>query len=431
MYDIIAEGSAEEAAAAYSQLLNGEDVRGLEVEFADRSGDVVTLEVNATPLTEGDEIVGVQGVGRDITARKEREKELEMKTRAMDEAEVGISIADPNRPDEPLIYVNEGFERVTGYSADEAIGRNCRFLQGEETAPAATAQFRDAIETETATTVELINYRNDGIPFWNRVQLNPVFDDEGDLLHYIGFQNDITERKRTEQLIRLLNRVLRHNLRNDMNKITGWAHSIRTGELDDNRDAGSRIERISENLTHLSKHARELENYARGDRRPRRLDPVALLGDLTQAHSVQFPDAEITANVDSDRDICSGPELEAALSELLTNAVKHNPKSHPRAEITVRDDDEWTEVVITDNGPGIDETESQVVTAGNETALEHASGLGLWLVNWIVTRYGGSFQISSRGENDTDGTIAIVRLPAIGPAQQIDDVDKGPTVLFR
>ena len=71
------------------------------------------------------------------------------------------------------------------------------------------------------------------------------------------------------------------------------------------------------------------------------------------------------------------------------------------------------------------------MTAGTETALEHASGLGLWLVNWIVTRYGGSFQITPEGKNGTSGTTATVRLPAIGTDQLIDDVDKGPTVLFR
>jgi signal transduction histidine kinase len=135
--------------------------------------------------------------------------------------------------------------------------------------------------------------------------------------------------------------------------------------------------------------------------------------------------------VDSQRDICAGAELEAALSELLGNGLKHNPESDRRLNITVRDDNEWVEIAVTDNGPGINETETKVVTAGTETALEHASGLGLWLVNWIVTRYGGSFQIATRGENCTQGTTAIVRLPAIGADQLIDDVDKGPTVLFR
>lgn len=431
MYDFMCPNSTDAVSTAYSKLLSGEDVKQLEISMQDSSGNVVILEVNATPLTNGDEIVGVQGVGRDITARKERQQELQMKTRAMDEAAVGISIADPNRPDEPLIYVNDAFERITGYSADATVGRNCRFLQGEETDPDAIAKFREAIETETAATVELINYQRDGTPFWNRVQLNPVFDDDGELLHYLGFQNDVTERKRTEQLIRLLNRVLRHNLRNDMNKISGWAHAIGTGEVDDTRDAGSRIERISDNLTQLTTHARELENYARGDRAPKRLDTVRMLEDLTDTFSRQFPDAEITTSVDSQRDICAGAELEAALSELLENALKHNPESHRRLNITVRDDNEWVEIAVTDNGPGINETETKVVTAGTETALEHASGLGLWLVNWIVTRYGGSFQIATRGENGTQGTTAIVRLPAIGANQLIDDVDKGPTVLFR
>jgi signal transduction histidine kinase len=118
-----------------------------------------------------------------------------------------------------------------------------------------------------------------------------------------------------------------------------------------------------------------------------------------------------------------------ALAELLENAVKHNPGSDPRVEATVREDGEWIDVSITDDGPGIDELERRVVTAGDETALEHGSGLGLWLVNWIVTQYGGSFQIGPRA--DGNGTAATIRLPAFDEDQSIEAVERGPTVLFR
>ncbi|WP_157533225.1 PAS domain S-box protein, partial [Haloferax profundi] len=125
----------------------GEVVEQLELEFLDATGDTATIEVNATPVTENGDAVGIQGVGRDITARKARERELRMKTRAMDEAELGISIADAQQPNEPLVYLNKGFERLTGYSASEVLGQNCRFLQGEATDPSTTAMVSSHLES--------------------------------------------------------------------------------------------------------------------------------------------------------------------------------------------------------------------------------------------------------------------------------------------
>jgi PAS domain S-box-containing protein len=423
--DFITTESARDAAVVYDQLLDGDPIENLELDFLSTDDDIVVIEVNATPITEAGEIVGVQGVGRDITARKERERELRIKTRAIDDADMGITIADPIQPDEPLVYVNAGFERITGYDAADAVGRNCRFLQGEATDPDAVDRFRSAIENEASTTVELINYRKDGTPFWNRTQLTPIFED-GELTHYLGFQTDVTERRRTEQLIALLNRVLRHNLRNDMSKVMGFANLINTGATESPRAMAGRIEGVAQDLVSLSEHARTLEENARINREPRRLDPTAVLARLVDSHRETHPAAAIDVTVATDRAICAGAELEDALSEAMTNAITHNPVAEPGVTVTVGDDDEWIEIEIADDGPGIDAMEAAVVAAGSETALEHSSGLGLWLINWIVTRYGGSFEI----DGDASGTTATIRLPAISDDDAIEDVARRPTVLF-
>ncbi|MFB6087451.1 MAG: PAS domain-containing protein, partial [Haloarculaceae archaeon] len=99
--------------------------------------------------------------------RRERERELDVKTRAMEAAPLGITIADADRSDNPLIYVNEEFQRLTGYDAEECLGRNCRFLQGEGTSEDRVATIREAIEAAEPVTVELRNYRQDGTEFWN------------------------------------------------------------------------------------------------------------------------------------------------------------------------------------------------------------------------------------------------------------------------
>ena len=122
-----------------------------------------------------------------------------LKTRTMDEAPIGITVADATQSDMPLIYVNAAFERMTGYSPSYAIGRNCRFLQGEETREKPVRQMRVAIEDGSAATVELRNYRRDGELFWNEVTIAPLRDETGEITHYVGFQQDVTRRKRAEQ----------------------------------------------------------------------------------------------------------------------------------------------------------------------------------------------------------------------------------------
>jgi PAS domain S-box-containing protein len=110
----------------------------------------------------------------------------------------GITIADARLPDMPLVYVNPAFYAMTGYGPEETLGYNCRFLQGPDTAPEAVAALRSAIAAREQCVVELMNYRKDGTPFWNRLSLVPVFD--GDTLtHYVGIQSDLTAVKEADK----------------------------------------------------------------------------------------------------------------------------------------------------------------------------------------------------------------------------------------
>ena len=104
-----------------------------------------------------------------------------------------ITIADFRLPDNPLIYVSPGFYKVTGYHSAEVIGHNCRFLQGPDTSEEAIDKIRAATSTGDHLTLELLNYRKDGTPFWNRLSLIPVLDEKELVTHYIGIQSDITD----------------------------------------------------------------------------------------------------------------------------------------------------------------------------------------------------------------------------------------------
>jgi len=191
---------AEGETDRYQELLDGtrEELSGeIEAEFPGHGHAVVAYQL--TPLFVEGSIDGVVGVARDVTDQKEREQELLRTKRAIDEAPVGVTITDPDRTDNPLIYVNNHYRHLTGYSLSELLGENCRLLQGENTEPEPVATMRDAIDAEERVTVELRNYRKDGTEFWNRVRIAPVRDDDGTVVNYVGFQQDITARKRREQ----------------------------------------------------------------------------------------------------------------------------------------------------------------------------------------------------------------------------------------
>ncbi|WP_435360771.1 PAS domain-containing protein [Haloarchaeobius sp. DFWS5] len=126
------------------------------------------------------------------------QSELSLKERAMDAAPIGIVITDSNQQDNPILYANDGFSRLTGYDRDTVVGRNCRFLQGEDTDTETVDALRTAIAEERSLTVDLLNYRVDKTPFWNRVSVAPVCDD-GVVTHYVGFQQDVSELKLAQQ----------------------------------------------------------------------------------------------------------------------------------------------------------------------------------------------------------------------------------------
>ncbi|HLO50868.1 MAG TPA: PAS domain S-box protein [Kamptonema sp.] len=138
---------------------------------------------------------------RDITERKRTEEMLWLYSRAMAAASTGIVIADATKPNLANIYCNPAFAKLTGYTPEEIIGRNCQLLQGDDTDPAAVNQIRQALQNQSACTVILKNYRKDGTAFWNQLAISPVRDRKGNLTHFIGIQMDITERKQAEEAL--------------------------------------------------------------------------------------------------------------------------------------------------------------------------------------------------------------------------------------
>lgn len=166
-----------------------------------RDGHPYRLEILNFPVSVDGEVVGVYGVCRDITARKQEEEDRLLLERGIQATPNGVVMADATQPDMPLVYANEAFYRLTGYTPLEVLGRNCRFLQGPDTDPEALAVIRRAIIERQSTETTLRNYHKDGTPFWNHLSLSPVFYADGACTHYIGIQQDITRQREQEAQI--------------------------------------------------------------------------------------------------------------------------------------------------------------------------------------------------------------------------------------
>lgn len=479
-----------------------------------------------------------------ITAQERREQ-LELYERALDGATVGITIADATDPNVPLVYANDEFCEITGYTVEEALGRNCRYLQGEETDPETIERIREALRTETSVSVDIRNYRKSGEPFWNSLEITPITDETGAVTHYLGFQRDVTTEKtqtllleqyerisqsvtdpifvldedarvlyandalervfgvtadvvegeplttllddsqaatyratmealaetgdpqrceltltdprnqhhvfrfhlQSESLVSspdtdrivvvtqevtsvrehqnrlsVLDRILRHNIRNKLNIVLAYATEVscyaNAFESDGLYDASTRIERAAMELLDLSEAAREFNQS---------IDPVAdntstvdlaavarqSVGDLRS----RFPTATVDVDTPETARANCPTTISLCLAHLVENAVEHHDEAEQHVTVTVDApaDTDRVELRVSDDGPGIPETERQAFVRGSESPLEHSLGIGLWLVKWAVTSSRGRFSLEDNHPRGTTVTLAFTRPAETSP----------------
>jgi PAS domain S-box-containing protein len=144
----------------------------------------------------------------DFVAEKDHDLIPFVLSQILDAAVTGITVSDPDLEDNPIVYANEVFERITGYRQEEILGRNCRFLQGQDRDQEQIARLRAAVAAQQPLTVTLRNYRKDGTLFYNRLSVRPLYDQGGQLIYYLGVQHDVTKEIQAEKELERLNALL-------------------------------------------------------------------------------------------------------------------------------------------------------------------------------------------------------------------------------
>jgi signal transduction histidine kinase len=259
----------------------------------------------------------------------------------------------------------------------------------------------------------------DGRTFEVRVSaLENAYDES--VGHALVFR-DVSERKRREQKLRVLNRVLRHNLRNELNVIQGFHQKIAAGSDETTRKFISRAEQATESLLSTAKTARNVQTDLSGYTETRQ-DVVAVVQSLAERARNTYPDASVETQTPVSVPVTAREALGAALWELVENACEH-AGSATTVEITVERDgggdadrdgdgesgatDSTVTVTISDDGPGIPDLEVAVVEREMETRVRHGSGLGLWFANWVVADSGGDLTIHTERGTTVEVTLPI------------------------
>ena len=241
------------------------------------------------------------------------------------------------------------------------------------------------------------------------VRESPITDQHGRRVGRVVVLRDVTERKNREQRLSVLTRVLRHNLRNDMNLVDGYASTL-AGQLEgDAAEQASEIESVATDLVELSEKARDVEEIlAKTSTDSTREHFATIVGETVSDVANRYPDVDFSADLEDGVQV---PETRsrAIVENLIENAAEHNDAADPRVEVTVETVAGGAESLLTvsDNGTGIPPGERTVLEKEAETPLEHGSGLGLWVVAWAVRSLGGEISF----DTSSDGTEVRIRLP--------------------
>ena len=366
-------------------------------------------------------------------------------------APTGIVVCDPNLPDCPVIYANPAFYRITGYSEEEVIGRNCRFLQGPETNPRHIKALREAIGNGEAINVEIVNHRKDGSRFVNELHLSPIFGDDGEVRYIFGIQHDVTAREQfardAERARRAAERAnaeksdflafMSHEIRTPMNGVMGTISLLLDTTLDAEQHAYAETARRCGEL--LLATVNEMLDLSRIEAGHLAIEeeafdlaaPVAEVLDLL-APAVAEKGIRLSASIDPllpARVIGDARRLRQVLLNLADNAVKFTAIGGVGIRVERAEAQGQVRFVVADTGIGMPpEVQARLfgrfAQAGPETARRYGgSGLGLMICKRLVGLMGGRIVLASASGKGSTFSFEI-------PLRPIAESGRPPSTLL-
>ena len=304
--------------------------------------------------------------------------------------------------------VNEALIEYAGMDREELLGVDEAAFMDPETAAEIAERKRQVIKTGEPQTYEV----KPDLPVFGRQTFQttryPHFDERGDIDGTVAICRDVSTITERNRHLRVLSRLLRHNLNNEMNVILGHAEMVDSGSAAERERAVARIREAGERLVGIADKERRIVDLLGEPETREVVDVCSELEAAVIAMETDYPDATIELRCADGHRALATPSLADAFEELLENAIIHAGVSNPRVEVDVTANEGPVTIAIGDSGPGIPIEERQVLAGENITPLLHGSGVGLWLVNHIVTQSEGELSITDR---DPTGTLVEIRLP--------------------
>lgn len=340
----------------------------------------------------------------DITERVEAERDVERFQRAIETAGHAIFLTDATGE---ITYVNPAFEEITGYGREEAVGETPQLLKSNEMDKEFYSDLWATVTSGDTWEGTLINRRKSGALYYAHQTITPITDENGTISEFVAIQTDITELREVQKQTEKLNNVLRHDLRNQLNTIQGYADLIGGGE----GDAKTHTATISETVTKLlstAEKGRKISMFLSTTRVPEPENIAEKARAAVATVKAEYPTVPVSIDAPEEAVGLSAGQVQTAIRELIENGIVHNNSDTPRVEITVDVVPEWIEVQVADNGGGVPDIESAPLESDKVSQLYHDSGFGLNLVYWIVRRSGGQLSFST---DETEESVVTIRLP--------------------
>jgi len=419
---------------ALSALVSGESTDRFEAALGEIRGpprsDLLTVEVDLetdagtrpvelelSTVTVDDDSPSVAGIADDISELAETRGQLAAERDRF--RELVENITDPVAEvrfdgQTPVVkYVNDAFADVFGHDLASVVGANLNALIVPDDDEGSARQVDDRARSGEGTSVEVKRETAEGV---RDFLLRAIPYERDGQTYCFAVYTDITDQKERERYLQVLNRVLRHNIRNDMNVVIGLGEQLATEVDGQRRDRVETLLKNAREVAALGEKAREIEQVVNAQGTGV-VDAADLCREAVDEHRDRFPRAGATVDLPADLPVRGSAALRRAFEELVENAFEHSDATEPelRVDATVDDDAGSVAIRFADNGSGIPDEEWHVVTGQTEiTQLSHGSGLGLWLTRWVVD----SSQGTVRRESDGEGTTVVVELELATPEER-------------
>jgi len=373
-----------------------------------KDGSQYIVDQTIAPISDASgEITAYVAVQTDITERKQLEDRLKQHRDIVQRLDDPIMLQNE---DGQFELVNQALCDFAGLSAEKLEGTDEYEFMDEPTAKFIHRQKKAVLWTEKPVTYSVtptFEYSGKEAVFYTTRY--PYYNEESKLVGTLAICRDVTDLDRRTRHLQVIDNILRHNIRNKLTIIKGRGTQIQRDTNGELTHAAASIVEAADDLLTTSEKSRQITQVFSNDTNITQINLSDTIERIINNIKHRWPDIKFSVTIPDEVVVIAIPEIGDAIKELVENAAMHNDKETSQVELSVTVDNEVVEIQISDNGPGMIAFDQEVLESGTAIGeLSHGSGLGLWLVYWIVQQSNGTINLT---DQDSGGTTVNIKLP--------------------